>query len=183
VTNLAPVVLDVVPRLVTDTNGLALGTLVQLSLSRAGLVNFGLVDVGGQLVSMPWDLIVSGLATNGATNIQDVVQKPPPVLMGLGSFPPEMDAEFQNRILSYVAEQMRPAVNRGGSAGAGVTITGGDTNVASFNTTFAATATNSGRTTNYAASNSATNTTNGVPSPTGRTNGVHIPPLPGRQQR
>ena len=114
----------------------------------------------------------------------------------MGQLPMLTQDEVQARILSQFGLQpattAQPTVltgtARGGTGnGAGVTLTGGSTNTASFGLTSStngtATTTNGVRTTNgipnNMMTNQAVNTTGGLLSPTGRTNGIVDPYNPG----
>ena len=204
----SPLFLNVTATTITDANGSPIGVLQQLALSPSGAVNFGVVNMGGRLVPVPWQLIVSG--TSGARGTLAInadaglVQRAPPVLMG--QLPTLSQDAVQAQILNHFGIQ-QPATTqptvvpagtaRGGTGGAGVTITGGNsstaqgttggsgititggnTNAASLGTTF----TNNMRTNglpntnnlpNTTRTNQAVNTTSGLLSPTGRTNGIY----------
>jgi len=203
----SPLFLNVTATTITDANGSPIGVLQQLALSPSGAVNFGVVNMGGRLVPVPWQLIVNG--TSGARGTLAInadaglVQRAPPVLMG--QLPTLSQDAVQAQILNHFGIQptttqpnvVTTGTARGGTGGAGVTITGGNsstpqgttggsgititggnTNAASLGTTF----TNNMRTNglpntnnlpNNTRTNQAVNTTSGLLSPTGRTNGIY----------
>ncbi|HKQ39451.1 MAG TPA: hypothetical protein VJ063_15345 [Verrucomicrobiae bacterium] len=182
----APLFLNVTPTTITDASGSPIGVLQQLSLNPSGSVNFGIVNMGGRLVPVPWQLIVSGTGgTRGSLAVNadsSLLQRAPPVLMG--QLPMLTQDEVQAQILNHFGLQpttmTQPAVvatgtARGGTGGAGVTITGGSTNTAAFGTAaFSNNITaNSNAFSNSTRSNQAVNTTGGLLSPTGRTNGIY----------
>jgi hypothetical protein len=182
------VFLNVTATTITDANGAPLGVLQQLALSPSGTVNFGLVNSGGRLVPVPWQLIVSGTSGARGTLALDadrgLLQTAPPV--AVGQMPMLTQDDMQAQILAHFGLQAAPSAQptvvttgtaRGGTGGAGVTITGGNTNTATTAATFG-TATNATgiRTnpiSNNTISNQAVNTTGGLLSPTGRTNAAY----------
>lgn len=180
----APLFLNVTATTITDANGSPLGVLQQLALTPSGTVNFGIVNMGGRLVPVPWQLIVNG--TGGARGTLAVnadaglLRSAPPVLMN--QMPTLTQDEVQAQILNHFGLRTAAAqptvvttgTARGGTGGAGVTITGGSTNTATFGT-FPSTnniATSTNAFPNTTRSNQAVNTTSGLLSPTGRTNGI-----------
>jgi len=195
-TGTAPLFLNVTATTITDANGSPIGVLQQLALSPSGQINFGIVNSGGRLVPVPWQLIVNSTSgTRGALALNaapGALQSAPPVLMG--HLPALTQSEVQNQILS--AFGLQPATSatpqptivttgtaRGGTGGAGVTITGGSPDTGTFgltsSTNSTAATTNGVRTTNgipnNMLTNQAVNTTAGLLSPTGRTNGIFDP--------
>ena len=190
-----PLFLNVTPTTITDANGSPIGVLQQLALSPSGGVNFGLVNMGGRLVPVPWQLIVNGTTrgTLGVNADRGVLQSAPPV--AVGQLPMLTQADVQAQILGHFQAQQaaaQPAVvttgtARGGTGGAGVTITGGTTNTAMLGgTNMATTGTmtngvafntnvlpNTNGIANNTRTNQAVNTTGGLLSPTGRTNGIY----------
>jgi hypothetical protein len=186
----SPLFLNVNATTITDANGSPIGVLQQLALSPNGTVNFGVLNVGGRMVPVPWQLIVTGTGgTRGtlALNAEPgILQRAPTV--GIGQLPVLAQEDWQAQILNHFgltpnSASVQPTTvttgtARGGTGGAGVTITGGATNTAMTGTAFG-TATNStggaitnGSTfpNNSAASNHSLNTSGGLLSPTGRTN-------------
>lgn len=183
-TGTAPLFLNIAGTTITDANGQPLGTLQQLVLSPNGSVNFGLVNVGGRLVPVPWQLIVTGGATaRGSLALntdRSTFQSAPPVLMG--QLPSLTQDDVAQQIFNHfglqTAGNTQPTVvnttnPRGGTGGPGITITGGSTNTVGFgaNTT-AGLITNTGGVPNTI-SNQPLNTSGGLLSPTGRTNGIY----------
>lgn len=191
----SPLFLNVTPTTITDANGAPLGILQQLALSPSGSVNFGLVNMGGRLVPVPWGLIVNGTGsargTLGLNADRGILQSAPAVAMG--QLPLLTQADVQAQILGHFQAQQpntQPTVvstgtARGGTGGAGVTITGGSTNTAMLGGTNIATGTttngiafntngvpNTNSIANNTRTNQAVNTTSGLLSPTGRTNGI-----------
>jgi len=178
----APLFLSVVPIQVTDATGQPLGTLQQLSLTTSGTINFGIVNMGGRLVPVPWQLIMATTTGRGdlALNVDsNVLQTAPPVFVG--NLPALTQDQVQEQIFAHFASQMPAAPmiidteNPRGRTGPGITITGGDsitgTTSASFTTNFNAAATNMGRIPNRTVTNQA----GGLLSPTGQTNAVLDP--------
>jgi hypothetical protein len=183
----APLFINVTPTTITDANGSPIGVLQQLALTPSGAVNFGLVNMGGRLVPVPWQMIVTG--TGGARGSlavnadRGLLQTAPPVLMG--QIPTLTQDDIQAQILGHFGLQAAPNAQptvvttgtaRGGTGGAGVTITGGTTNTTTATGTFGTATnatgilTNAGTIPNITRSNQAVNTTGGLLSPTGRTN-------------
>ena len=195
VTGTAPLFLNVTATTITDANGSPIGVLQQLALSPSGQINFGIVNAGGRLIPVPWQLIVNSTSgTRGALALNaapGILQRAPPVAMG--QLPMLTQDEVQAQILSSFGLQpsataAHPTVvttgtARGGTGGAGVTLTGGSTNIPSFgltsSTNSTAATTNAVRRTNGVPNNmmtnQAVNTTGGLLSPTGRTNGIFDP--------
>jgi hypothetical protein len=201
----APLFLNVTPTTITDANGQPIGILQQLALSPSGTINFGLVNMGGRLVPVPWQLILSGTAGNRGTltvnTNRDILQTAPPVLMN--QLPMLTQDEVAQQILNHFGLQApantQPTIvttgtalggadasgvtltgggntnsvntPRGATGAGGVTVTGGTTNTIGFNTNMAFRGTN-GVVPNNTRTNQALNTTGGLLSPTGRTNGI-----------
>ena len=166
-TGSAPLFLTVTPMPVADANGQALGTLQQISLGGNGTINFGLVNIGGRLVPVPWQLVATAAPGRAGLSIntdRSVLLAAPAVAVSQLPFLAQPDV--QERILVHFASQL-PGGNtnaaRGGVGSAGGTVTGGGTNFTS------PAATNAGRMTN---TNQPVNTTGGLLSPSGRTNGI-----------
>ena len=180
----APLFLNVTSTSVSDANGQFLGTLQQIALSPAGDVNFGIVNMGGRMVPVPWQLISTGVAGRSGLAVntdRGAFQRAPAVAMG--QLPLLTQEDVQAQIFGHFAVQnpnqstvVTTGTARGGTGGAGVTITGGSTNTAGFTNSGAfatnrmTAATNGQRIPNNTASNQAVNTTGGLLSPTGRTN-------------
>ena len=188
----APLFINVSPTTITDASGQPLGTLQQLVLSPNGTVNFGLVNTAGRLVPVPFQLIVTGGGTSRGSlalnTDRSVLQTAPPVAMG--QLPLLTQDEVAQQIFNHFGLRTAPGtspliVDTGtarGFASPGVTITGGtggSTNgvIGSFGTNgaFGGVVTNTAAVPNNTVTNQAMNTTGGLLSPSGRTNGIVDP--------
>lgn len=184
----APLFLGVTPVTITDANGQPIGILQQIVLTPSGGVNFGLVNMGGRLIPVPWQVIVtSGAAgrTGLALNVESgIFRTAPPVAMG--QLPLLTQEEIQAQIFGHfgLAPPAQTVVTTGtamgSSRGSGVTLTGGSTNTTSFNTNVFANRTNAAPIPNNVGTNQAINTTSGLLSPTGQTNAAQDPYQSGR---
>ena len=193
----APLFLNVTPTTITDSTGAPIGVLQQISLSPSGTVNFAIVNMGGRMTPVPWQLVVSGTGgargTLGVNTNAATIRNAPPVAMG--QLPMLTQDEVQAQILNHFGLlPAQPSVATAGTlptgvgrpAGLGVTITGG-----AGSTTPGASATFTNSTTigtntngfanitngipNSMRTNQAMNTTGGLLSPTGSTNGIRDP--------
>ena len=189
----APLFLNVTPTTITDSTGAPIGVLQQISLSPSGTVNFAIVNMGGRMTPVPWQLVVSGTGsargTLGVNTNAATIQTAPPVMMG--QLPMLTQDEVQARILGHfgllpaqpsVATTGTVPTGIGRPAGLGVTITGGAGSSGAFSTPATFTNNNTGTNFNTNAlpnnirTNQAINTTGGLLSPTGSSsNGIRDP--------
>jgi hypothetical protein len=169
--------LTITPMSVTDANGQLLGTLQQISLSPSGTINFGLLNLGGRIVPVPWQFVSANTAGRAglAVNVDRAVLQSAPAVT-INQLPLLAQEDVQGRILSHFGAQI-PAQTivagtntaLGGLGSGAVTTTGGVTNNG------LATVTNQGRLPNRMATNQAVNTTGGLLAPSGQTNGIQDP--------
>lgn len=173
----APLFLTITPMTVTDANGQLLGTMQQISLSPPGTINFGLLNMGGRMVPVPWQFVsasTAGRAGLGVNVDRAVLQSAPAVT--INQLPLLAQEDVQGRILSHFGAQIpaQPMVAGANTASGGlgsgaVTTTGGAMS------SVPGTVTNQGRLPNNMATNQAVNTTGGLLSPSGQTNGIQDP--------
>lgn len=182
----APLFINVSGTAVLDANGQPVGSIQQLVLTPSGSVSLAVVNMGGRLVPVPWQLIGantapgrSGLVINAE---RGMIQRAPPVLMS------QLPTLTQDAVIDQIHGHFNlsapsrstvgtAATAQGRPGGLGVTITGGATNATGTTSAFATNNVAVGRTNNVGAtmtrSNQAVNTSGGLLSPTGRTNAAY----------